>query len=286
MQPIVRVRDAVEADEALARDRANVAERAALRKTRAKSLANALADIWRVETHRKRNHNGRPLRRVDAGAARGFDCGCDLPGAQRNCNFALPGTRDRQHQRGRVAKAAEKLDRPRALWQVGDAPELQVHLVEDGLGVVDLVVDLDVDDRQSVERQGFDRVFLRRRRANFRDLGQLLFNFSGDQLLDAVGTDPRPRADDLRLFHRDVGILALGHFLVAINAPREHQQQHYPCNLAVLREEARSVMSRRDYFCVGSMRHESRLRNYVDAGAVVDNIRAPDYHLRARVQPR
>ena len=150
------------------------------------------------------------------------------------------------------------------------AIELKIYIAELLLGVLDAVIQLDVDQRKSGKTEGADAEVGGGRRPNKRILRHRLFNRPADQLLYLLRGRSRPlRAGD-RHPNRDAGILALRHFLKAVPAPDKDANQQDQGNLAVLGKETRRVVRMLDQVGFGFMSHE-RLRTRISEKLLRDD---------------
>ena len=209
-------------------------------------------DGLEVAAHRPGGHRGgkgiddaQPrLRRV----ARQFGAGlldrlADADGARRYFHRRHHGTGDRQHERGGIAEVAVELNRSGAARQVGaQLIQLQVDVGELLLLVLYAVVQLDVNHGQARKAERANAEVRRAGRPDGQVLGGDVFDRPGDELLNLRSGCPRPRTLRRSHPHRNVGVLALRHFVVAVPAPQEGRHQQDERHLAVLGEEPRSVM--------------------------------------------
>ena len=147
-------------------------------------------------------------------------------GAQSNFGRRDFRAGDGQHQRSRVAEVAVELDWP------GPARQLRVQLVHLQIDVAELfrlvlhvVGELDVNDRQAGEAERANAEIRRAVGPDGRVLRGRLLHGTRDQLLDLLRRSSRPLALRRRDAHRDVGVLPLGHVMVAVPSPKEGRDQ-------------------------------------------------------------
>src|ERR1043165_6832376 len=84
------------------------------------------------------------------------DRGGDALRAQSDVGVVSLRSRDRQHQRRRVAEVLNKVDWTSAIRQIVNAVELQLDIVKLFAGLFEVLVELDVDDRGARTRDRFN----------------------------------------------------------------------------------------------------------------------------------
>ena len=193
-------------------------------------------DDFRRDRGRQTLHQGhaRSGTRRNRGAGR-FDGALQRAGARRNLRVLDARAGHRQHQRGRVAEVLDEVDRTGAVRQVADRIELQLDVVELLSGVRKTF-----DERH--EHRGDARAGVRLDLFDLDVLGHLFFHPPRDQLLDLFGAGAWPRAQHECLPNRNVGVLALRHLDVAVDAPEDRADEQHPCDVSRFGEESRGVV--------------------------------------------
>src|ERR1700675_1269978 len=105
-------------------------------------------------------------------------------------------------------------------------------------------------------------------------LGNGIFDWTSDKLLDLLRRGTRPRTERHRDADRDVGILALGHAVVAKPAPDEDTDEQHPRDLWVLHKEPRKVVGFLDSILVAFVCHGVYLRDRLDGVAISQKLSA------------
>jgi len=215
------LKDSVNSGETAAAERPEIANDAVSVEVLRECIAYAhdvgCADRIRIKSD-QRNSVGL---RVGAGAlARAFDRLADCARSQRELDLAFTGTRDREHQRGCITKIALELDRAGAARKIVDAIELQVDVVELFCGILEFFIQLNVDNRDTVEGYRSNAVesacASRMDERVLRDAG---LDLPRHHLLDLLRADAGPRTNRNCLAHGNIGILALRHLRVSEDTP-------------------------------------------------------------------
>src|SRR5262245_10701527 len=158
---------------------------------------------------------------------------------ERDLHLVRPGARHGEHQGSGVTEVLDEPDRPRPLGEVVDRVELQVDVIEFLGPVLGPLLQLYSDDGDAGPGRRLDL-------ADSRVFGDLRLDLPGHQLLDFLGTRPRPDACGDRHPDRDVGILALRHPEIAVYAPQQGPDQEDPGDVAGLGEESGCVVGGAD----------------------------------------
>src|SRR5262249_53948161 len=96
---------------------------------------------------------------LDAGALV-VDCGRNALSTQGDVSIVGLGARNGEHQGRRVAEVFNEVDWTSATRQIANAVKLQLDIVKLLAGLLEILIELDVDNRQARARDRF----------NFRDL--------------------------------------------------------------------------------------------------------------------
>src|SRR5258705_1425592 len=232
-------RNSIDPDKSWPFDRANVAKEGLLGR-QLREQANVRLDS--VERHRLRERRDDTDARRLRPSSHLLDRVAD--GLRPHCNFRLVRrwTGDGEHQGCRIAEVALKVDGARALWKpVAEVVQREIDISELFLRVVDILIKLNVDDREPGQRQRLDAIVGGRRRMDVGVLGDLLLDWPGDELLHIYGGTPRPLAHGNCDTHRNIRIIALRHRSIAVHSPQDSAKEQHPGHLPMLGEEAPAV---------------------------------------------
>src|SRR5882762_168984 len=105
-------------------------------------------------------------------------------------------------------------------------------------------------------------------------LGNGIFDWTSDELLDLLRRGTRPRTERHRDSDRDVGILALRHAVVAKPTPNEDTDEQHPRNLWMLHKEPGEVVGFLDSILVAFVCHGVYLRDHLDGVAILQKLSA------------
>src|SRR6266481_2532536 len=105
-------------------------------------------------------------------------------------------------------------------------------------------------------------------------LGNGIFDWTRDELLDLLRRGTRPRTERHRDADRDVGVLALGHAVVAKPAPDEDADEQHPRDLRMLHKKPGEVVGFLDSILVAFVCHGAYLRDHLDRVAIFQKLSA------------
>src|SRR6266700_5570420 len=104
-------------------------------------------------------------------------------------------------------------------------------------------------------------------------LGNSVFDWTSDKLLDLLCRGTRPRTEGHRDPDWNVGVLPLGHAVVAKPTPYEDTREQHPRNLRVLHEEPGGIVGFLDSILVVFICHGLVcLRNHLDGVAILQKL--------------
>src|SRR5882762_7966817 len=99
-------------------------------------------------------------------------------------------------------------------------------------------------------------------------LGNGILDWTSSKLLDLLRCGARPRAEGHRDSDRNVGVLPLGHAVVAKPTPYQDTDEQHPRNLWVLHKEPGEVVGFLDSILVAFVCHGVYLRDHSDGIAI------------------
>src|SRR2546422_11612831 len=103
--------------------------------------------------------------------------------------------------------------------------------------------------------------------------GNSILDWTGDKLLDLLRCGARPRTEGHRNPDRNVGVLALGHAVVAKPAPYKDTREQHPRDLRVLHKEPGGIVGLLDSILVVFVCHGVVcLRNQLDGVAIFQKL--------------
>src|SRR6266853_4171425 len=105
-------------------------------------------------------------------------------------------------------------------------------------------------------------------------LGNGVLDWTSDKLLDLLRCGTRPRTEGHCDPDRNVGVLPLGHAVVAEPTPNEDTDERHPRDLWVLHKEPGEVVGFLDSILVAFVCHGVYLRDHLDAVAVLQKLSA------------
>src|SRR5258705_7274846 len=115
-------------------------------------------------------------------------------------------------------------------------------------------------------------------------LGNGVLDGTSDELLNLLRRSTRPGTEGRRDPDRNVGILALGHAVVAKPTPDEDADEQHPRDLWMLHEEPGGVPGCLDSILVAFVRHRLVfLRNHLDTVAISQELGADGDHSLSRL---
>src|SRR2546427_8181750 len=113
-------------------------------------------------------------------------------------------------------------------------------------------------------------------------LGNSVLDWTGNKLFDLLCRGTRPRTEGHRDPDRNVGVLPLGHAVVAKPTPNENTDKQHPRDLWVLHKEPRSIVGFLDSILVVFVCHGVVcLRNRLDGVAILQKLSTYGDHLLA-----
>ncbi len=105
-------------------------------------------------------------------------------------------------------------------------------------------------------------------------LGNGVLDGTSEKLLNLLRCGTRPSAESHRNPDRNVGVLALGHALVAKPTPNEDTDEQHPRDLWVLHKEPGDVVGFLDSILVALVCHVLYLRDHLDGVAILQKLSA------------
>src|ERR1700730_1799809 len=104
-------------------------------------------------------------------------------------------------------------------------------------------------------------------------LGNSVLDWSSNKLLDLLRGGARPRTESHSDPHRNVGVLALGHAVVAKPTPHEDTHEQHPRNLWVLHKEPWRIVGFLDSILVVFVCHGVVcLRDHLDGVTILQEL--------------
>src|SRR5216683_8027492 len=109
-------------------------------------------------------------------------------------------------------------------------------------------------------------------------LGDSLLVRPSDKLLDLLCRSARPRTESHSDPHWNVGVLPLGHAVVAKPTPYEDTHEQHPRDLWMLHKEPGGIVGFLDSILVVLVCHGVCLRNHLDGVAILQKLRTHGDH--------
>src|SRR5260370_19981211 len=105
-------------------------------------------------------------------------------------------------------------------------------------------------------------------------LGHGMFEWTRDELLDVMRRGSRPWTESQRNPDRNIGVLPLGHAVIAKPTPYQDTDEQHPRDLWVLHKKPWKVVGFLDSILVAFVCHGAYLRDRLDGAAIFPKVGA------------